>query len=93
MKNLVSLKTFNNDAEAELVKNILEDNGIDALVKADDCAGMVPFLQFGSGGVHLLVFEEDVEKAQEMLKKIEEEFRTHPPDINGESEAEDRTDS
>lgn len=50
--------------EAELLKNLLEANSVKAAISADDYAGL-PLLT--SGGVHLLVLEEDAAFAKEVL--------------------------
>jgi hypothetical protein len=64
--NLVNIETYYNRHEAELAKGFLSVNGINAVVFGDDGGGVQPGLSF-SIGVQLLVKEEDVEKAKEIL--------------------------
>jgi hypothetical protein len=64
--DLVNIETYYNRHEAELAKGFLSVNGINAVVFGDDCGGVRPGLSF-SRGVQLLVKEEDVEKAKEIL--------------------------
>jgi hypothetical protein len=66
--NLVNIKTYYNRHEAELAKGFLSVNGINAVVFGDDYGGIQPGLSF-SIGVKLLVKEEDVEKAKEILQE------------------------
>ena len=68
---LVCIKTYAHKAEAELVKSLLENNGIKAMVSADDCGGMRPHLLWSTGGAKLLVKEKDVKKALDKLKEYE----------------------
>lgn len=68
--NLVTIKQFSYRHEAELAKGILEDQGIEVFMSADDCGGVRPELSF-SIGVELLVKKEDLEKCREILKIIE----------------------
>lgn len=69
MTDLVYIKTYLNRPEAELAKGFLEANGIKAMVSADDAGGMRPDLMQATGGVRLLVREEDREVAIRLLEK------------------------
>ena len=62
---LVVIRTFVNNFDAELARAALEAAGIDAMIRADDCGGTRPHLWMG--GVRLLVREVDVEAALEVL--------------------------
>ena len=64
--NLVNIETYYNRHEAELAKGFLSVNGVNAVVFGDDSGGISPGLSF-SIGVRLLVKEEDVKKAKEIL--------------------------
>ena len=64
--DLVVLRTFLNDIDAQLAKTALEAAEIDAMIRADDAGGMRPHLWVGSG-VELVVRAEDVERANEIL--------------------------
>lgn len=61
-----TIKIFSSSAEAEAAIALLNSFGIDANVAKDDCGGMRPDLQL-SQGVMLLVNEENVEEANEIL--------------------------
>ena len=50
--------------EAELLKSLLEANGVHAMISADDYVGLPLML---SGGVRLLVLEEDAAVANKLL--------------------------
>jgi hypothetical protein len=61
----VPVATFGTRSEAEIVQGLLASAGIDASVSADDAGGAYPFVL--SGGAQLLVDEDDVEAASEVL--------------------------
>ena len=65
MTDLVVLRTYVNNFDAELARGALEAAGIDSMIRADDCGGTRPHLWMG--GVALLVRAEDVERADEVL--------------------------
>jgi hypothetical protein len=67
MDTRVVLRQFSYRAEAEIVRELLEANGIDAFVVSDDCGAVDPALQFGRG-TNLLVAECDVARADELLQ-------------------------
>jgi hypothetical protein len=52
--------------EAKFLKNLLESSGVKSVISADDYAGL-PLLT--SGGVQLLVVEEDVAFARTVLQE------------------------
>jgi hypothetical protein len=66
MENFVCIKVFTNHIEADLAKNFLEMNEIEASTSSDDVAGFYPGLTY-SGGVKLLVEEKNKQKAVELL--------------------------
>jgi hypothetical protein len=64
---LVSIGTFANRTEAEVVQGRLESAGIESSIAADDAGGAYPF-DF-SGGPHVLVDESDRDAALELLRE------------------------
>jgi hypothetical protein len=64
--DLIVLRTFLNDIDAQLARTALEAADIDSMIRADDAGGMRPHLWVGSG-VELVVRAEDVERANEIL--------------------------
>ncbi len=77
--DLVAVRTFGTQIEADLARGALEAAGIESAISADDAGGTRPHLWVG-GGVRLLVREEDAERAAEILKT--------PATRDGEVEAE-----
>lgn len=67
----VVIETFPSRVMAELAASLLEGEGIEALVMADDAGGAYPALQFVRG-VRLLVAPEDETRAREFLKAMQE---------------------
>ena len=68
MSEAVPIWSCESREEAELLKSMLEANGIHAMVDADDYAGL-PLTT--SGGVQLRVLAEDAEKAKEIIEESE----------------------
>jgi hypothetical protein len=67
LDNAVIIETFTSRAEAELAAGLLEGEGIEALILADDAGGLYPMLQF-IRGVRLLVAREDEAQARDILQ-------------------------
>lgn len=73
MDDLMLVSTFLYRHQADHAKGLLEDQGIESMVSADDCGGIRPNLSFGTGGVRIFVNKEDYKKAKEILSVLEEE--------------------
>jgi hypothetical protein len=65
MDDLQVIRTFINNVDAELARGALEAAGIESMIRADDCGGTRPHLWMG--GVELLVRQEDMPRAEEVL--------------------------
>lgn len=63
--DLLVIRTFINNIDAELARGALEAAGIDSMIRADDCGGTRPHLWMG--GVALLVRSDDAARAEEVL--------------------------
>lgn len=64
---VVVLKTFNNEIEAGMAQQVLQEAGMTAFVFKDDAGGMEPQLQ-RTNGVRLVVTRADAQRAHKMLK-------------------------
>jgi hypothetical protein len=62
---LVPVAAYATRSEAEIVQGLLASAGIDSSLSADDAGGAYPFVL--SGGAQLLVDEDDVEAASELI--------------------------
>ena len=71
LDDAIVLETFSNRIEAEMAAGLLESEGIEAMVMADDAGGTYPMLQF-IRGVRLMVFKEDEARAKEILAAMAE---------------------
>lgn len=67
---LITLKIFNTEVEAELLKAYLETNGIEAFVFGNILANTYNLFNNTSGGVQLKVSENDLEKANELMTEF-----------------------
>ena len=64
---VVVLKTFNNEIEAGMAQQVLQEAGMQAFVFKDDAGGMEPQLQ-QTNGVRLVVNRVDARLAHKLLK-------------------------
>jgi hypothetical protein len=65
LPHLTAVRTFVTSIEAEIAKSALEAAGIQSVIERDDCGGVRPSMWLG--GVALLVLNEDVTVAREVL--------------------------
>jgi putative signal transducing protein len=65
----IVLKVFATEIDASMAKDVLDDEGIKALVFKDDAGGMEPHLR-RSNGVRLVVKRGDAERARRILKPL-----------------------
>jgi hypothetical protein len=63
---VVTLKIFNNEIDAAMAQQVLENAGVKAFVQKDDGGGMEPQLQWTTG-VRLVVNRDDAERALLLL--------------------------
>jgi putative signal transducing protein len=64
---LVIIQAYGSRPEADLAKGALEDAGIQAMVQADTAGGMREHLAWSGAGFRVLVCEEDVTEARDVL--------------------------
>ena len=64
---LVVVRSYGSRVEAELAKGALEDAGIPAMTQADTAGGMREHLAWSGAGFRVLVREEDVDAARDVL--------------------------
>ncbi len=62
--DLVTLSTFRSTADAQIAKGILDEAGIESMIRADNAGGMYPAIS----GADLLVRSEDADKARDALQ-------------------------
>ena len=61
--NLIVVSTFRSTVDARIAKGVLDDAGIESMIRSDNAGGMYPAID----GAELLVRAEDVEKANELI--------------------------
>lgn len=66
---MIRLGTYRSRTEAELVRGRLEVNGIDAIIQADEAAGLYPQFE-AARGVQVLVRDSDLAEAMEILERM-----------------------
>ena len=67
---LILIRKYLSDFDAQLAKARLDAEGIPSAVISDDAGGMLPQFQMVEG-VRLMVREDDLERAQEILDEGE----------------------
>jgi hypothetical protein len=65
--DLVIVSTFRSTADAHIAKGILDDAGVESMIRSDNAGGMYPSL----AGADLLVNADDAEKARAALQARE----------------------
>jgi hypothetical protein len=65
--NLVVVQSYGNRPDADLAKGALEDTGIPAMIQADTAGGMREHLAWSGAGFRVLVREEDLAAARDVL--------------------------
>lgn len=63
--DLITISTFRSTADAQIAKGILDEVGIDSMIRADNAGGMYPAMS----GADLLVRAEDVKRAHDALHR------------------------
>ena len=63
--DLTVISTFPSTADAQIAKGILDEVGIESMIRADDAGGMYPAI----GGADLLARAEDLDKANDALHR------------------------
>ena len=65
--DLLAVSTFRSVADAQIAKGILDEAGIESMIRSDNGGGMFPAI----AGAELLVRAEDVERAAELLESTQ----------------------
>lgn len=61
--NLITISTFRSIADAQIAKGILDEAGVESMIRTDDAGGMYPAMS----GAELLVRPEDSARAHDAL--------------------------
>ncbi len=69
---LTIVKKYESRVNAEIGKKTLEIHGVRSQIQSDDAGGMRPDVGMASGGVNLLVQEDELQEAQNLLSNEED---------------------
>jgi len=69
---LVVIRSFGSHPEADVAKTTLDAAGIDSMIQADTAGGMREHLAWSGAGFKILVREEDLAAAEEVLSPPDE---------------------
>lgn len=73
MKDLILLKSFPTEFEAELVRTKLEKEGIVAMIQAEDLSNVLPSLDY-SNGINVYVNPADLSRAQAVVNRVSDDL-------------------
>ena len=62
---LIAVSTFRSTADAQIAKGVLDEEGIESMIRSDNAGGMYPAL----AGADLLVRSVDLERATKALTR------------------------
>ncbi len=71
---LIIIRTFDNYISANMTLGKLQNNGIECFLKDEFSATINPILSNAIGGIKLMVKDEDVKEATEILKAMDAEY-------------------
>jgi len=75
MSELKTVRVFDQRYEAEIAQGLLLEAGIESIINADDCGGMLMGVSLiRRGGIKLMVIDEDLERAEDALAVLDEEI-------------------
>ena len=64
------IKVYDDEMEASMAQQVLENAGINSFIQKDDAGGLAPSLQL-TGGVSLIVNQDDAERAVELIREFD----------------------
>ncbi len=70
MAEMVCIKRFGDRTEAGLVQSMLQENGIQSMISADDAGGMLPDMAITRRGVELMVMRGSADKALTLINEV-----------------------
>jgi hypothetical protein len=85
-RDLVAIASFENLAEAEMARMLLAAEGISVVIRDQPLASLLPSIALANGGLTLLVAEDEVDRAREVLAKPDS-AEGPPPEEAGAGEA------
>jgi hypothetical protein len=64
-EDLIVVSTFRSTAEAQIAQGVLDEAGIESMIRSDNAGGMYPAM----AGADLLVRADEIEKASDALQR------------------------
>jgi hypothetical protein len=84
---LVVVESYGSRVEADMAKGLLEDAGIQAMIRADTVGGMREHLAWSGAGFQILVREEDAAVARDLLAPPAEGDQSANADFQNDSDS------
>ena len=64
------IKVYDDEMEASMAQQVLENAGINSFIQKDDAGGLAPSLQL-TGGVSLIVNQDDAKRAADLIREFD----------------------
>ena len=77
--DIVRVHSVQGQPEADLLKSLLEANGVESFTKGSAVQSVHPFTMNGLGEILILVREEDADKARTIIEKFVEDEEEETP--------------
>ncbi|MES1221897.1 MAG: DUF2007 domain-containing protein [Bacteroidota bacterium] len=72
--NFVQIRSFDNYVSANILLSLLQDEGINCYLKDEYTVTIDPFLNNAIGGIKLMVYEMQAERAEAVLENADKNF-------------------
>jgi phage FluMu protein Com len=72
---IIVIRRFDSPIEANIVKGKLLDEHIQCFLKDEHIVGIIPYYSTAVGGVKLMIFENDKERANELLNQLRSNYK------------------
>ena len=73
----ILVQSFGSYIDANIILGRLQNEGINCWLKDENLVSTIPLLTNATGGIKLMVAEDDVEKAKSLLQEFQEEKRAN----------------
>lgn len=78
----VLLDTFDSDFQADIVRGLLENNGIPSVTSGKSMSVILPLFASTDGGVRLFVKDSDLERAREIVREHKENNKLNSEEVS-----------
>ena len=80
-EKVVSFKFYSSTIEAEVEMNVLKNNGIECMLNDATMVGVFPIFDDKERGIEVLVFEKDLERAEQLIDEYHQSDAADSPEL------------